>query len=300
LISNKDSFFLKQLSNNQTELYFKFFHQTFFQKFQIDLITIALSDPIPDIDFSTNTKIFFPSKIKSQSIDIHLWSINHEMLDRTVSLIINKTSNITYEQFIIYNLPLIRQTLARILDINIQYVHIYTFELKENQIELLIAILRSTSQRYLHKKFIYNALKNSKNIFEKILFNQCQLNSCENNAFCTSYINLLLNQYEYFYLNTYQRLIPKYQWNTKCLCTNSYYGERCQFKQNRFSPCSSNPCLSIEKCIELNSTLYSCQCRDDLCNIKNSFQCININSPTCRGGLFNLFREFFSELHQSH
>ncbi len=289
LISNKH-FFLKQLSNNQAELYFHSFHQSSFQEFQIDLTAIALSESIPEIDFSNNTKVFFPSITKSQSIDIHLWPINHEMLDRTISLIININSNTTYEQFILHNLPLIQENLARIIGVNIHHIHIYTFELKENQIELLVAVLRSTSQRYIHKKFLYNLLKNSTNIFEKILLNQCQSNSCENNAHCTSHISLLHNQYNYFYSNTYQRLIPKYQWNTKCLCKNSYYGERCQFKQDKYSPCSSNPCLPIEKCIEQSSTLYSCQCEDDLCIIKHSFECININSPTCRGELFDKCR----------
>jgi hypothetical protein len=253
---------------------------------------MTLSKPIPEIIFHNKTKIFFPSTIKPQTINIHLWPINNEMLNRTISLIININRNTTYEQFVIHSLPLMRQTLARIIGVDIHHVHIYTYDLKHNQIELLIAVLRSTSLRYIHKKFLYNALKNSTNIFEKILFNQCQSNSCENNAHCTSYLSLLYNQYEYFYYNTYQRLIPKYQWNIKCLCKNNYYGEYCEFKQDKLSPCSSNPCLPMEKCIEQNLTSYSCQCIDDLCNyddiaIENLFECININSPTCRGELFD-------------
>ncbi|CAF1139702.1 unnamed protein product, partial [Rotaria sordida] len=289
LISNK-FFFLKQLSNNQTELYFKSFHQTSSIEYQIHLTIMAIKESIPGITFhnnNNNTKIFFPSTEKFQTINIHLWPIYRQMLEQTISLIININPNITYEQFIIYNLPIVRQTLAQIIDVNIQYVHIYTYELKQNHIELLIAILHSTSQRYIHKEILYNKLKNSTNIFDKILFNQCQSNSCENNGNCTSYISLLYNQYKYIYYNIYQRLIPKYQWNIKCLCKNYYYGERCQFKYTKQSPCLSNPCSSMEKCIEENSTLYSCQCIDKLCNYnnilkENSFQCININSPTCR------------------
>ena len=54
------------------------------------------------------------------------------------------------------------------------------------------------------------------------------------------------------------------------------------------SPCSSNPCSPIERCIEESSTLYSCQCIDEPCNFneilsENTLNCININSPTCRG-----------------
>lgn len=295
LLPNKD-FFLKQLSNNQTEIYLKTSHQSYFREFQIHLNIFALSKPIPNIDFSNNIQIFFPSQTKSQSINIHLWSINHEMLNQTISLIINLNPNTTYEQFILHNLLLIRQNLSRIIDVHIQYVHIYTFKLRDNQIELLVAILRSTSQRYIHKQILYNALKNSKNIFEKILLNQCHLNSCKNNAHCTSSISLLNNQYKYFYSNTYQRLIPSYQWYTKCSCQNSSYGEYCQFKQKIYSSCSSNPCLPMEKCIEESSTLYSCHCRDNLCAKKNSYQCININSPTCRGG----FSEYFNIEKFSH
>jgi hypothetical protein len=283
-------FFLKQLSNNQTELYFKPFHQSSFIEFQIHLTAIATHKAIPKINFNNNTKIFFPSTLKHQSINIHLRPIHHEMLDRTISLIINTNPNTTYEQFIIHNLPSIRQTLAQIIGVNIHHVHIYTYELKLNQIELLIAILRSTSVRYIHKKFLYNTLKNATNIFEKISFNQCQSNSCENHAHCASHISLLNNQYRYIYSNTYQYLISKYQWNIKCSCMNSYYGERCQFKQDSQSPCSANPCLSIEKCIEESPILYSCQCMNESCNytdiyVENSLECININSPTCRGRL---------------
>ncbi|CAF3680784.1 unnamed protein product [Rotaria sp. Silwood1] len=250
----------------------------------------TIKEFIPEIIFHNNnnhTKIFFPSIEKLQTINIHFLPIYREMLNQTISLIININSNITYEQFINDNLPIIRQNLAQIINVHINHVHIYTYELKQKQIELLIAILDSTMNNYINKEILYNKLKNSKNLFDKILFNQCQLNSCENNGYCTSYISLLYNQYEYIYYNTYQRLIPKYQWNIKCLCKNNYYGERCQFKYTKKSPCSSNPCLSIEKCIEENSTTYSCQCIDELCNYNNilknnSFQCININSPICR------------------
>ncbi|CAF4518231.1 unnamed protein product, partial [Rotaria magnacalcarata] len=76
------------------------------------------------------------------------------------------------------------------------HVHIYTFDLKaQHQIELLIAIIRYPSRlrppRYIHKKLLYNALKNSTHLFvkilhiksiEKILINQCDLQSCENNG----------------------------------------------------------------------------------------------------------------------
>ncbi|CAF4633323.1 unnamed protein product, partial [Rotaria sp. Silwood2] len=288
LISNKN-FYLKQLSNNQTELYYRSFRQISPSEYQIHLTTMAIKESISDtiIHNNNNTKIFFPSTEKLQIINIHFWPIYHEMLEQTISLIININSNTTYEQFIIYNLPTIRQTLAQIIDVNIHHVHIYTYELKQNHIELLVAVLHSTSKHYINKEILYNKLKNSTNIFEKILFNQCQSNSCENNGQCKSYISLLYNQYEYIYYNTYQRLIPKYKWNIKCSCRNYYYGERCQFKYSKQSPCSSNPCLPMEKCIEESSTLYSCQCIDELCNYnnilrKNSFECININSPTCR------------------
>jgi hypothetical protein len=120
------------------------------------------------------------------------------------------------------------------------------------------------------------------------MINQCHSNSCENNGRCTSHIKLLNNQYEYFYYNSYQRLIPKYQWNIKCLCLNRFYGQRCQFQQDYQSPCASNPCSPLERCVEESSTLYTCQCIDEPCNFndilsENTLNCININSPTCRG-----------------
>lgn len=273
LITNQ-YFSLQQLSHNRTDLYFHSFHRG---DFQIDLIPIALSESIPDIDYSKKIKIFIPSITEFQSINIHLSPINREMLDRTISLIVNIQT--TYEDFIIHNLPIIQQNFSRMIGVNNDHVHIYTFELRHNQIEFLLAILRSTSQHYIHKKFLYKILQNTSiNIFDP-----CQLNSCENHAYCTSSIRLLDNQYTYFYSNTYQRVLPKYQWNKRCLCRNSHYGERCQFRQEKYSPCSSNPCLSMETCLEESSTSYSCQCNHELCYRKNSFNCININSPTCRG-----------------
>ncbi|CAF3595684.1 unnamed protein product [Adineta steineri] len=311
LISNKN-FFLKQISNNQTELYFNSLqqysqqqkHQRLLQ-YQIELTAIAINQSIPNINFSNNTIIYLPtninSSVKSHSIDVHLWLIDREMLDRTLSILINLNPKSTYEQFIMNSLPLIREHLAAIIGVHIRHVHIYSFNFKNpNQIELLIAIIRYPSRlrppRYIHKKLVYNVLKNSSNLFEKIpniksiekiSINQCQVNSCENNGRCTSHIKLYSNQYDYFYYNTYQRLIPKYQWNIKCLCLNHYYGQHCQFKQDYQSPCSSNPCSSLERCIEESSTLYTCQCIDEPCNYneiisESTLDCININSPTCR------------------
>lgn len=311
LLSNQH-FSLKQISNNETELYFHSFSLSSFSpppqkhrllQFQIELTAIALNQSIPNLKFSTNPIIYLPQKSlpNSHSIDINLWSIDREMLDRTLSVTINLQPSSTYDQFIIDSLPLIRENLAQIIGVNIRHVHIYTFEYKSStQIELLIAIIRYPSRlrpaRYIHKKLLYNALKNSTNIFEKILhiksveqisLNQCQPKSCENNGRCTSQIKFLNNQYKYFSYKTYSRLIPKYQWNIKCLCLNSYYGQYCQFKQNYQSPCSSNPCSALERCIDESSTLYTCQCIDQPCELneilnENTLNCININSPTCR------------------
>ncbi len=307
LISN-EYFSLKQISNNQTDLYFNslqsYSHQQkhHLLQFQIELTVIAINQSIPKLNFSNNLIIYPPlNHLKSHTIDIHLWLIDREMLDRTLSLIINLNPHSTYEQFIIDSLPLIREHLAQIIGVNIRHVHIYTFDLKSrNQIELLIAIIRYPSRlrppRYIHKKLLYNALKNSTNFLEKILhiksienifITQCHLKSCENNGRCTSQIKLNINQYNYFYYQTYQRLIPKYQWNIKCLCLNYYYGQYCQFKQDYQLPCSSNPCSALERCIDESSTLYSCQCIDEPCYLneilsENSLNCININSPTCR------------------
>ncbi|UJR21665.1 hypothetical protein I4U23_024742 [Adineta vaga] len=278
------SFFLQQLSSNQTELYFKLFNHTSLITFELQLIAFIPSKSIPNIILQNKTKLFFPSIIQPQTLHIHLWSINNEMLNRTISLIIKRESNTTSEQFISHHLPIIRQKLAEILNVQLYRVHIYTFDFQDNHIELLIAISRLTSFRYIHRKILYNILKNSTNIFEKILLNQCQTNPCENNAPCTSHIHLLDNQYEYFISNTYQRLIPKYQRNIQ------FY---------KPSPCSSNPCLTMERCIEHSPTLYTCQCMDDSCNyeyetMENSLECININSPTCRDSINTLTFDGFA------
>ncbi|CAF3364203.1 unnamed protein product [Rotaria sp. Silwood1] len=315
-LKSNEYFFLKQLSNNQTELYYNSSLQKYSQQqqqqqkyrllqYQIELNVIAINQSIPIINFSQNFIIHFTKTsnllLKTHLIDLHLWPIDREMLERSLSIIINLNSHTTYEQFIIYSLPLIREYLSDIIGVNIRHVHIYTFDLKnEQQIELLIAIIRYPSRlrppRYIHKKLLYNALKNITNLFEKIpniksiekiFINQCDFKSCENNGRCTSHIKLINQQYNYFYYKTYQRLIPKYQWNIKCLCLNHYYGQYCQYKQNYQSPCLSNPCSSLERCIEESSTLYTCQCIDEPCNnneilLENTLDCININSPTCR------------------
>ncbi|CAF3768749.1 unnamed protein product [Rotaria sordida] len=315
-LKSNEYFSLKQLSNNHIELYYNSSLQQYSKQqqqkyrllqYQIELNVIAINQSIPEINFSNNnnTIIYFSKNhnnlLKSHLIDLHLWPIDREMLERSLSIIINLNPQITYEQFIINSLPLIREYLSDIIGVNIRHVHIYTFDLKnQQQVELLIAIIRYPSRlrppRYIHKKLLYNALINVTNLFEKILniksiekifINQCNLKSCENNGRCTSYIKLLNHQYEYFYYDTYQRLIPKYQWNIKCLCLNHYYGQRCQYKQNYQSPCSSNPCSSSERCVEESSTLYTCQCIDEPCSyneilLENTLDCVNINSPTCR------------------
>lgn len=308
LLSN-EYFTLKQISNNQTELYFHSYssiqpkHRLL--QFQIQLTAIALNQSIPQLNVSINPILYLSptnSLLKTYTIDINLWSIDREMLDRTLSLTINLQSQSTYQQFIIDSLPLIRENLAQIIGVNTRHVHIYTFEYKTSkQLELLLAIIRYPSRlrpaRYIHKKLLYNVLKNSTNIFEKIphiksleniSLNQCEKNSCQNNGRCTSQIKLFSNQYNHFSYHTYQRLIPKYQWNIKCLCLNTFYGQYCQLKQNYQSPCLSNPCSALERCIEdTNSTYYTCQCIDEPCQFndiltENTLNCININSPTCR------------------
>ncbi|CAF4360932.1 unnamed protein product, partial [Rotaria sordida] len=90
-------------------------------------------------------------------IDIHLWPIDRGMFECSLSIIIKLNTQTTYEQFIIYSLPLIREYLSDIIGVNIRLVHIYTFVLKnQQQIELLIAIIRYPSRlrplRYIHKK----------------------------------------------------------------------------------------------------------------------------------------------------
>ncbi|CAF1632447.1 unnamed protein product [Rotaria sordida] len=92
------------------------------------------------------------------------------MLECSLSIIIKLNTQTTYEQFIIYSLPLIREYLSDIIGVNIRHVHIYTFVLKnQQQIELLIAIIRYPSR--------LRPLRN--------------LKSCENNGRCTSHIKCI-------------------------------------------------------------------------------------------------------------
>jgi hypothetical protein len=304
-----EHFRLKRITSNQTELYFMSMPSVIQQnkgrllKHQVHLTTFALNSSIP---FDNQTKINLPddaqSSLKVHTIDIHLWSIDKEMLDRTLSLLINLKSSSSYEQFLTESLPLIREHLAQLIGVHLRHVHLYTMERKTpDQIELLLAIIRHPSRlrpsRYLHKKLLYNALQNSTHLFEtyphvqsieKILINQCQMKSCENNGRCTSHLKLLDDQYEYFVSHRYQRLLPKYQWIIKCLCLNHYHGTRCQYRQDYSSPCASNPCSATERCMEESATLYTCQCIDEPCSINEilvdkTLDCININSPTCRG-----------------
>ncbi|CAF4894246.1 unnamed protein product, partial [Rotaria sp. Silwood2] len=82
LIANKN-FYLKQLSNNQTELYYRSFRQISPSEYQIHLTTMAIKESISDtiIHNNNNTKLFFPSTEKLQIINIHFWPIYHEMLE---------------------------------------------------------------------------------------------------------------------------------------------------------------------------------------------------------------------------
>ena len=307
-----EHFFLKQISSNQTELHLRPIDPSSQQnkarliQFQVQLTAIALQQSIPNLALDQKTKLYLPPKLSSEekvhSIDIHLWSIDREMLDRTLSVIINLNSQSTYEQFLVESLPFIRENLAQLVGVQLRHVHVYTLERKAyNQLELLLAIIRHPSRlrppRYIHKKLLYNVLKNSTRLFEtivhvksveNILISQCQTKSCENNGRCTSHLKLITHQYEYFSSHHYQRLIPKYQWNIKCLCLNYYHGTRCQLKQDYQSPCSSSPCSATERCIEESSTLYTCQCIDEPCQsneilFDKTYDCMNINSPTCRG-----------------
>ncbi|CAF5207728.1 unnamed protein product, partial [Rotaria magnacalcarata] len=165
----EEHFFLKRMSNTQVELHFNSLQEYSQQQnhrllhYQIDLTAIALNQPIPEIKFSTKTIFHLPkhinSQLKSHFIDINLWPIDREMLERSLSVIINLNSQSTYEQFIIASLRPIREHLAEIIGVNINHVHIYTFDLKaQHQIELLIAIIRYPSRlrppRYIHKKLL--------------------------------------------------------------------------------------------------------------------------------------------------
>ncbi|CAF0721029.1 unnamed protein product [Adineta ricciae] len=295
------SFFLEQISNNQTELYYKPVNRTSSVTFELRLIPFAPSTPVHPIILNNKTKLFFPPMISPQTIHIQLWPISTEMLNRTVSLITKSDPNITREHFLIYHLPSIRQSLAEILSVQAQHVHIYTHHFRINQVEILLAVSRSTLSRYIHRKILYNILKNATHLFEKLILNQCQTNPCENNAHCISHIKLFENQYDYLFSNVHQHLIPNYERTNECLCPNNYYGSFCQFKQDKQTPCSSNPCLTMERCIEHSSTLYTCQCMDDSCNyeydtMESSLECLNTNSPTCRDSMNALTFDGFASI----
>ena len=309
---NNELFSLKETTNNRTDLELNTLsstlvsHQTRLIQYQIQIKALSLNQPILSVPLGYQKKFLLPeqlqSSLKVQNIDVHLWSVDREMLDRTLSILINLTPLSTYEQFLLHSLPIIRENLAQAIGVHLRHVHLYSFERKSSsQIELLLAIIRHPSRlrppRYIHKKLLYNALKNVTNLFEridhvesieKILLNQCQSKSCENNGRCTSHLKLNEQEFDYFSSQSYRRLIPKYQWNIKCLCLNHYHGSRCQYRQDYQSPCASNPCSATERCIEESPTLYVCQCIDEPCQVdeilpETTFDCMNVNSPTCRG-----------------
>ena len=265
-------FSLEQVSNNRTDVYYHSSSRSAFGQFQIIVTAVGLIESISAIDFPKDTKIFFPSEITSQSITIHLHSIDSEMLDRTVSLVL--PFHPIDEQFLLDDFLVLRQTLARMLGVEIDDIHLYTFEFQERQFELFFAASNSTSRHYLPKEFLYNALKNTNNTSDHCLFNTCEMK-----IYCPRFVHLLTNQYSYFYWNTHQRVLPKYQWEKNLA--------NCDYLQETSSPCSSNPCLPTEQCLEKNATSYSCQCIDVSCHREKSLNCINIHSPTCRGESFN-------------
>ncbi|CAF4778566.1 unnamed protein product, partial [Rotaria sp. Silwood2] len=106
-----EHFYLKQLSNQHIELYYNSSLQKYSQQqqkyrllqYQIELNVIAINQSIPEIDYSHNTIIHFTknnySLLKTHFIDIHLWPIDREMLERSLSIIINLNSQTTYEHF---------------------------------------------------------------------------------------------------------------------------------------------------------------------------------------------------------
>ena len=261
-------FSLEQVSNNRTDLYYHSSPQSSLGEFRINLTAIGLMESIPQIDFSKNMKVFFPTRTTVQSIDIYLWSIDREMVNRTVALVLPMNPN--EEELILDDFPAIRQALAGTIRTDIDHVHIYTFALQGNQIELLFTVFNSISHDYLDKKFLYNALKTTYNTSHP-----CPFNTCEIKLYCPSSVYLLTNQYRYVYWNAYQRILPKYQWDRTA--------SDCEFLPELTSPCSSNPCLPMEKCLEKSPTSYTCQCIDTSCRREKSWNCININSPTCRG-----------------
>lgn len=300
LLPNK-FFFLRRLSNSETELHLNTSAYSASTSLQVSLSVFALSAPAPKFPLDNRTKIFLPPTVTPQIIHVHLWPISTEMLNRTVSLVLKLDANDTYEHFLIHRLPFVRQELAEMLSVQLHQVHVYAFDLQQDQIELLVAVSRSTTARYIHRAIVYNMLKNFTHRFERILLNQCQNNPCENNALCTSHMTLLPERYQYVHFDATQRLVPKYEKTVNCLCANSNYGQFCQFKQNKQSPCSSNPCSPMERCVEQSATLYTCQCTGELCAydydaLENSLECINANSPTCRGELLPYAMENLSPI----
>ena len=279
-LDSNEHAYLKQLSGNHTELYL---NPVRHDRFQLQLTAMAINDSLHEIDFHDETVVFLPPTLPRQTIDIHLRPISRDMLDQTVPLAVRLDPQSTYDQWLTTNLSFVRRYLAERTAVDIHRVHVYATAFNDMRIELLLTIDNDSldlavNTRFMRSDAVERLLKGAKNL----LFDPCHSHACETNGSCTSSIHLQSDQYERVTSGAYRRLLPKYRWNLTCI-------ERNESRETQdHSPCSSDPCLATERCIERSAHLYACQCNDAACYVhdqpvETNVECLNRNSPLCRG-----------------
>ena len=257
-------FFLKRSSVNHTALYMNSVSQEPALKYSLNLTAVNVRASMSAFNFLHRTTVILPPMFESYSLDVHLFSVDRSMLDQTIVLLFHIRPDLSHEHFIRNNLSLIHARISDILGVQSEDVHLYSFEFKRNSLELLLAVTNHSSmftRGYIPRDRIYSMLQDSSDTFDEILLDPCRSTTCNHNGRCQSSIELLSNRYDYFSYHKHRRLLPKFQWNITCSCHDHHHGPRCQFKREGISPCMSNDCPSMT----------------------TTFECINRNSPTCRG-----------------
>ena len=266
-----DYFFLKPISKNLTALHMTSVSQQSSLKYRLNLTAVAIHESIIELNSLHRATVILPSMIETHTLDVDLLPVDRSMLEQTILLIFHVQPELSHEQFIRNNLPMVQERIADLLGVQPEDALLYSFEFKRNSMELLLAVTNHSStvtRRFIGKDRIYSMLQESTDVFDEILLDLCQSSTCNHHGRCQSSLELLTNRYDYFSYHRHRRLLPKHQWNTVCSCERGHYGSHCQFEHAIVSPCTSTECSTMP----------------------TTFECINRNSPTCRGRLSSSMR----------
>ena len=194
LMSEHSSFFLKEISKNQSELFYRPSTLNISESFQLKLAVITVEKSI----LTPNDFVRFPPSTPFQTIDVRITSINRSLRENTVVLDVNIHS----EQQLIKTFSYLRQRIADLIDVHQQLVHLYSYEIHSNHYEILLS-----------------TPSNKEKLNEILQLSSNQLNSSINDR-CPSSFEWLTNVYVHLSDDNNRFVLPKFRWKNDCRSSN--------------------------------------------------------------------------------